>query len=347
MADSQTERSVFLRIYEWLKSAAGITIMLCIVVAILATIDKGAYVLVNTMVIGGMWALMATGLALGFSVMNVPNFAYGEFFMIGTLVAYFIITPLNSYLGQHPSAFLSVVGPLFAIFGATCAGGLAGAVVEKLVFHELRKRNRKQWFMNCFLLTVGLQIMFINAHQLIFGTDFKGIVRYWNVPAIQLAGVYISIERIFTFLLAIITMIIFWLFLKYSKIGKAIRAVSEDEEGALSVGINFNGIQTLTMALSCALAALAGATLLYMFPSTPTVGVVPLYYAWFVVILIGMGNIAGATAGGFIVALLEVLTRVYAGEGLEFVIPAGVMILILIIIPSGIFGAKVKTIWDQ
>jgi branched-chain amino acid transport system permease protein len=135
--------------------------------------------------------------------------------------------------------------------------------------------------------------------------------------------------------------------LKFSRIGRAIRAVSEDEAGALMVGIDFNSIQTLTMALSCALAALAGGTLLFMFPSTPTVGIAPLYYSWFVIIVVGMGNIAGAAVGGFIVALIQVLTRVYVGEGLEFVVPSALMIVILVVKPSGIFGAEVRGIWDQ
>ena len=113
------------------------------------------------------------------------------------------------------------------------------------------------------------------------------------------------------------------------------------------VGIDYNRIQTLTMALSCGLAALAGGTLLFMFPSTPTVGIAPLYYSWFVIIVVGMGNIAGAAVGGFVVALIQVLTRVYVGEGLEFVVPSAFMIVILVFKPSGIFGSEVRGIWDR
>ncbi len=113
------------------------------------------------------------------------------------------------------------------------------------------------------------------------------------------------------------------------------------------VGIDMNQIQTLTMALSCALAALAGASLLFMFPSYPTVGLVPLYVAWFVVIVVGLGNVAGAMVGGFIVALLQVLTAVYAGEGWGFVIPSALIIVILVFKPSGIFGGAVRGILEQ
>jgi len=113
------------------------------------------------------------------------------------------------------------------------------------------------------------------------------------------------------------------------------------------VGIDFNGIQTLTMALSGGLAAIAGASLLFMFPSYPTVGLKPLYVAWFVIIVAGLGNVAGAVVGGVIVALLQVLTAVYVGEGWGFVIPSALIIVILVFKPSGIFGSEVRGIWDQ
>ena len=333
--------------YASWKSPMVITLFITVAAALLASMDKGAYVFMNTIVIGGMWALMAMGLTLMFSVMNIPNFSYGEYFMIGTLAAYFIVTPLKRYVSLHPSGFLAVTAPLIAILGAACAGGLAGAVTERAVFYRLRKRTREQWLLNCFTLTVGLSVILINSHQLIFGTDFKGIVNYWDVDPIRLLGVSVSVERIFAFVLAVVTITLFWIFLKFSKIGRAIRAVSEDESGALMVGIDFDQIQTLTMGLSCGLAALAGGTLLFMFPSTPAVGIAPLYYSWFVVIIVGMGNIAGAGIGGFLVALVQVLTRVYVGEGLEFVVPSALMIAILVFRPSGIFGAQVRSIWDR
>ena len=347
MANFETGRSIFYHAFTGLRSAAGITIILTIVAAVLATIDKGAFILVNTVVTGGMWALLAIGLSLMFSVMNIPNFSYGEYFMIGTLSAYFIFTPLNNYLGENPNTFLTVVAPLIAVFGAMSVGVLAGAIIEKLVFYQLRKRTREQWLLNCFVLTVGLSVILINGHQLIFGTEFKGIVAYWDVPSVSFFNVYISVERIFAFFLAMIAMIIFWAFLKFSKTGRAIRAVSQDETGAQMVGIDLNGIQTLTMALSGGMAAIAGASLLFMFPSYPTVGLKPLYVAWFVVIVAGLGNVAGAVVGGFIVALLQVLTAVYAGEGWGFVIPSALIIVILVFKPSGIFGSEVRGIWDQ
>jgi branched-chain amino acid transport system permease protein len=343
----ESEPSMADRFFVWLKSPMVITVIISLASAALATLDKGTYVLLNTIVVGGMWALMAMGLTLMFSVMNIPFFAYGEFFMIGALAAYFIFTPIGNYLSSHSNVFLAWVAPLMAILGAAFVGGVTGGITERVVFFQLRKRTREQWLLNCFVLTVGLSVILINGHQLVFGTDFKGIVNFWDVPPVPFFGVSISVERIFAFFLAMVTIAVFWIFLKFSKTGRAIRAVSEDESGALMVGIDYNRIQTLTMALSCGLSGLAGGTLLFMFPSTPTVGIAPLYYSWFVIIVVGMGNIAGAAVGGFVVALIQVLTRVYVGEGLEFVVPSAFMIAILVFKPSGIFGAEVRSIWDR
>jgi len=129
--------------------------------------------------------------------------------------------------------------------------------------------------------------------------------------------------------------------------GRAMRAVSQDETGAQMAGIDLNRIFVLTMGLSCALAALAGAALLFMYPSFPDVGIQPLYLAWYVVILAGLGNVQGAIIGAFIVALLQTLAVYYVGLGWVDVLPTAFIILILLFKPSGLFGSEVKGVWEQ
>ena len=332
---------------EWFKSAAGITILLAILLAIVATIDRGPHVLVNTAITGGMLALVAIGLSLLLGVMNVASFVHGEFFMIGTLVAYFVFTPINKYLNQNPNETLAFVAPLFTIFCAMIAGGFAGAMAEIFCFAPMRRRSRENWVMNSFLLTVGMAVLLINGHLLIFGADFKGIVGYWTGAPITIMDVYISKDRAYAFLLSVIIIMLFWAFMKYTRLGRAIRAVSMDETGSLMVGINLAGILIFTMALGCALAATAGASLLFLYPSYPTVGLEALYMAWYIVILVGLGNILGAFTGGFLVALLKVTTVEYVGAGWDFVIPTALIILVLIFKPSGIFGSEVRGVLDQ
>lgn len=328
-------------------SAAGITILVSIAAAVISSIVSGPFILVTTIVTGGMWALMAAGLSLVFGVMNVVNFAHGELFMIGTLAAYFVFSPLSDYLRENPNPVLAAIAPLLAILAAIVAGALVGVVMEILVFRQLRKRTKEQWVMNAFLLTVGISVILINGVQLIWGTNFKGITRYWDMAPIQFGDVIISIDRFVAFLLAMVTMAAFWWFLRSTRIGRAIRAVSQDENGAQMVGIDLNRIQVLTMALSSALAAMAGGSLLFLFPSYPTVGLKPLYIAWYVVIIAGLGNVAGALVGGFIVALLQTLTGYYFGPGWEDVIPTAFIMLILLIRPSGLFGSEVRGVHEQ
>lgn len=338
--------SFYESITAWFKSAGGITVSIAVILMVLGTWDRGPYILVNTVVTGGMLGLVAMGLAIILGVLNIAQFAHGEYFMIGGLTAYYVITPLQAYLEAHPNAFLSMVAPFIAMILATLAGGLAGAVTERVCFNPLRKRSRANWVMNSFLLTVGISVILINGHQLLFGTEFKGITRYWN-GVVSIAGVFMSVDRVMAFILALVIVIGFWAFMKYSRTGQAIRAVSQDEMGALMVGINLELIMVLTMALGCAMASVAGASLLFMYPSYPTVGLEPLYMAWFVVILVGLGNVMGALIGGFMVSLLKVLTLEYIGAGWEFVVPSVIIILVLIFKPSGVFGSEVRGVLDQ
>ncbi len=343
----QVEKRIWERIFKWSGSAAGIAVIATVVVAVAATLDRGGYLLVNTVVTGGMLALVAMGLALVFGVMNIPMFAHGEYFMIGSLTAYYVFTPINNYITMHPDSALTFIGPLITIVAAMIVGALVGVASEVLVFSQLRKRSRENWVMNSFLLTVGLSVVLINAHQLFFGADFKGITRYWAGPPITVMDVFISRDRAMSFALAAIVVVVFWFFMTYTRTGRAIRAVSQDENGALMVGIGLKGILMLTMSLSCSLAAIAGASLLFMYPAYPSVGLEPLYMAWFVVILAGLGNVLGAVMGAFMVALLKVLTIEYIGSGWDFVVPSALIIVVLIFKPSGIFGSEVRGILDK
>ena len=329
------------------NTKAWIAIIITIVIAIAVGIDGGLSQVFNAIVTGGMWALLAVGLAIILGVMNVPNFAHGESFMVGAYVAYFVFTPINNHLANHPNKFLMVIGPFIGFFASLVAGFILGALIERLVFHPLRKRTRARWVMNAFLLTVGVSFILSYGTNLVLGPNFRGIPRYWDVKPVVIFGAHITVDRIVAFFVAMISIAIFWYFLKKTKTGRSIRAVSQDETGAELVGINIDFIHTLTFGLATALAALAGAALLFMFQAYPTVGLKPLYFAWYVVMLVGFGNVPGAIVGGFIVAFLQTATQQFTGIAWEDVIPTLVMMFILIVAPSGIFGSEVKGIQEQ
>jgi branched-chain amino acid transport system permease protein len=294
-----------------------------------------------------MWALLAAGLALVFGVMNIPHFAHGESFMVGSYVGYFVFTALNGYLKENPNSFLSFLAPNIGVLVALLIGMVLGAILERLIFAPLRKRTRTGWVMNTFLLTVGLSFVLVNGTTLVLGPNFRGIPRYYDVEPLEFLGVRVSVDRIWAFAIAIITIAVLTYFLQRTRTGRAIRAVSQDETGAEIVGINLNFIHTLTFSLATGTAGMAGAALLFMFQAYPTVGLKPLYFAWYVVMLVGLGNVYGAVVGGFLVALLQTATQQFIGIAWEDVVPTIVMIIILILVPSGIFGTEVKGIQEQ
>lgn len=283
----------------------------------------------------GLYTLMATGLSLLFGVMNIPNFAHGALYMLG---AYYAVLTYK-FLGLN--FFLTIV--LAAI-----SGFLIGVVLEKVFFYPLRQRAAKQrvWIMNSFLLTVGLSIVLQNAIQAIFGTKYRGIEKYWE-GGLKIAGSSISLDRIIGILIAGVAIGIFWFFLKKTTLGLAIQAVAQDETGAQTIGINLNNIHTLTFGLSSMLAGVAGATLLPLKAAYPAMGELPLFSSWFVVILVGLGNIAAVPMGAVIIGLIETISYYYMGAGWQRVITLLLIILLLLFKPRGLFGSDVKGIWER
>ncbi|HIC88392.1 MAG TPA: branched-chain amino acid ABC transporter permease, partial [Anaerolineae bacterium] len=286
-----------------------------------------------SLVRGGLFALMAVGLSLVFGVMNIPHFAHGEFYMLGAYAAFFAYRKWGLY-------------PLLVILIAGLIDFAVGAAVEKSVFYPLRRRSREGWIMNSFLLTVGLSFVLQNGVQAIWGAEYRGVTSYWK-GALQIGSLGISVDRAVAFLIAIVSIVVFWFFLQRTRTGRAIRAVAQDETGAKLMGINIDNVQTLTFALSSMLAGIAGASLLSINPAYPTVGLVPLYVSWYVVILVGLGNVAAAIPGGFIVGLLQTLSSYYLGVGWQDAASLAIIIVILLVRPAGIFGSEVKGVWER
>ena len=326
---------------------ATIVLVLTVLMAVVIGITAGAAQIVNSVVTGGILALLAAGLALVFGVMNIPHFAHGESFMVGAYVGYFTYTAITNAVPEGSNQALLTIAPILAVLAAGIFGLVLGVVVEKLVFAPLRHRTRTGWVMNTFLLTVGLAFVLINGTTLLLGPNFRGIPRYFAVPPLEFLGIRIAADRIFSFVISIIVIVALTFFMQRTRTGRAIRAVAQDETGAQLVGINLDFIHTLTFALATASAAMAGGALLYMFQAYPTVGLKPLYLSWYVVMLVGLGNVYGAIVGGFIVALLQTATQQFIGIAWEDVVPTIVMIIILIVVPSGIFGSEVKGVQEQ
>jgi branched-chain amino acid transport system permease protein len=291
---------------------------------------------------GGMYSLMAVGLALVFGVMNIANFAHGEFYMLGAFFGYFILQLTGKW------GLPIFVPPILCIAGAGICVGVVAAVIERTTFRALRRRSKGQWLMNTFLLTLGISIILQNGARLIWGGKYRGVTRMWRGQSLNwLFDWGLPPDRLISFLIAVLAIAGFVLFLNKTSTGRAIRAVSQDEIGASLVGVNLGRIHTLVFALSGLLAGMAGASLLSVTPAFPFMGTMPLYKSWFVLILVGMGSIGGSIVGGLILGLLESFATTYLsqylGSGSQEFICLAVIIGILLIKPNGIFGKSVKS----
>jgi branched-chain amino acid transport system permease protein len=283
---------------------------------------------------GGLYALMAVGLALVFGVMNICHFAHGEYYVIGAYAAYF----------AHVTYGLN---PIVAIMIAAMLSFIAGAVTEKLFFMPLRRLNKGEWIMNAFLLTAGLSVALQNTYKLVWGVRYRGVTQYWNASIEIFPGMAIAVDRLVALGIAIAAILALWFFLQKTSTGRAIRAVSQDERGAMLVGIKLDRIYTLTFALGSMFAGLGGASLLSLTPAYPYAGVKPLISSWFVVTIVGLGSVSGAIVGGFLVGVFESLSYYFLGQGWQDVASLGMLILLLLFKPSGLFGTKVKGVLER
>jgi len=284
--------------------------------------------LIGGLLRGGMYVLMAIGLSLVFGVMKVPNFAHGEFYMIGAYFSYF-------------ATVVWKLPPLVGFAVAAVGGFLIGAIIGKIVFEPLHNRSKTDWILNSFLVTAGLSFILQNSAQYLLGVNFKGVISLFK-GNLAFAGLNISYDRLIGFATALIVVGVFWLFLKKTRTGNAITAVSEHETGAMLVGINIKIIHILTFSLCCMLAAVAGAALISINPAYPTMGIQPLAKSWLVVILVGLGNLEATLVGGLMVGLIETFASFYFGTVWQDVICLSIIVLILVAKPSGLFGKAQK-----
>ncbi|NIR31337.1 MAG: branched-chain amino acid ABC transporter permease [Gammaproteobacteria bacterium] len=284
-----------------------------------------AEVLLQGFVRGSMYALMGVGLSLIFGIMGVKNFSHGELFMLGTYVMFFV-----SVLMGLP--FLA------GIIGAAVVLFLVGMLIERGLVEPLRKRAGRDWLLDSFVLTIGLMVLLQNLALIVFGSRRRGITQMVE-GSLQLGDIIISYERLVILAMATLTVVLLWAFIKYTSLGKAIRATSQDPESAQTLGIDINRVYTYTFGLGAALAGIAGALLISIFPAYPTVGFQPIIKSIAVVILGGLGNVPGAIAAGLLLGVIEAYTIFFMSAGWQQVMTALLVVLILMFRPYGLFSS--------
>ena len=278
---------------------------------------------INGLIVGLLYLLMAVGFTLVFGVMRMVNFAHGEFYMLGAMAAYYLTTFLKL-------PFLAAVGVSF--FGAIVFGGL----VEWLILQPFRRDE-----LNGMIVTIGLAMILQNGALILAGPDPL------SMPAVAegtlaLGGVVIPNSRIYVVVFALIVLALLYGFLRFSRPGRALRAVVEDFEIASIQGIRARVYYPLGFGLGVGLASIAGALMAPLFSVSPFVGSTPLLKAFIVVVLGGLGSIPGAIAGGFFLGILEAVAGGKISSGYRDAITFALLILVLWLKPSGLFIRKAR-----
>lgn len=318
-------------------------------------VTNGSYVttlLVNGLVIGCIYGLMALGLTLIFSILNVVSFAHGEFYMIGGMVVYYI-----------SAVWLPGVNPLVALVGAALVTALIGFLFERIFLQPMNTGQVERPGEYAILVTFGLAFFLQYLTLALVGPNPKKAPRFIEYPSfslppgsedpfldvtaatITILDISIPSTRVTAALIALVMLGILVWFLNYTWTGKALRAVSQDRQAAAVTGINPDRMNTMAFGLGAMLAGLSGASLVQVFSWVPWVGVQASGRSFVIIVLGGMGSLPGAFIGGLIVGLVEALGVgcIPDPQRAAAYIPAyGMIILTLVLLlkPTGLFGRE-------
>ena len=284
--------------------------------------------LINGISIGAVYAIIALGYTRVYGIAKMLNFAHGDVIMVGAYVSYCV----TSYLGLP-----AVVSILVAVIVCT----LLGIVIEGLAYKPLRGTPS----LAVLITAIGVSYFLQNAAQLIFGSapkNFKSIVTMKPLNLFG-GGLTITGEVLITIVICVAIMVGLTLFTSKTRIGKAMRAVSEDRAAAQLMGINVNQTISLTFAIGSALAAIAGVLLCSTVPTLmPTTGAMPGIRAFTAAVFGGIGSIPGAMLGGILLGIIETFSKAYISTQFSDAIVFSVLIIILLVKPAGLLGKQIQ-----
>lgn len=277
--------------------------------------------LLNGIITGGTYALLGIGLTLIFGIMNVVNFAHGEFYTLGAFMAFYFS-----------------VGAGVPFYSALALAILSGVLIGFLCERVLLKSIRTESIETSMLAMIGLWIFMQNTELLIWGGIPKTIPYPFPAKSYSVAAIFVHPIRLFVFGTAVAIILLTHLAIQRTKVGKAMRATFQDREVAALMGVNIDRIHAFTFALGSGLAAAAGALLGPVFIVYPTMGDLAALKSFAIVIMGGLGNFYGAIMGGLLLGVAESLGAAYISSGYKDGIGFIMIILILLFKPAGLFG---------
>lgn len=282
--------------------------------------------LINGISLGSVYAIIALGYTMVYGIARMLNFAHGDIIMVGGFTVFTIVTTL----GGSP-----VVGILASVVVCT----VLGVTIERVAYRPLRDASP----LAVLITAIGVSYLLQNVALLIFGSNARQFTSVITVPALKLAGGKLSISSvtIVTILSCIVIMAALMTFINKTKMGQAMLAVSEDRGAATLMGINVNRTISVTFAIGSALAAVAGVLLCSAYPSlSPYTGSMPGIKAFVAAVFGGIGSIPGAFIGGILLGIIENLAKAYISSQLSDAIVFSVLIIVLLVRPTGILGKK-------
>ena len=286
-----------------------------------------AQLLVDGIIRGCMYGLMAMGMALVFGIMGLINFAHGELFMIGAYIMYYVTVAAGLPAG------IGVIVAALSLFAA-------GIALERGLISPLRRRLGENWLVDGYVLTIGLLIVFQNLALVGFGARERGIATL--VPGrFHVGGVILTYERLTILIVALVTVAVFAAFMRYTFTGRAIRATAENHEAAQALGIDVRRSYTITFGIGAGLIGGVGGLLISIYPAMPTVGGDILLKGFVVVVIGGLGNVWAAMLAGPLLGIIESFSAVFASGGWQHVITSGLVLVVLALRPAGLFSKSV------
>ena len=281
--------------------------------------------LINGLQIGSVYALIALGYTMVYGIVKLINFAHGDIIMVG---AYAALLALN-FLGT--SFFWAAV--IIAV--AVCVA--MGVLIERIAYKPLRSSPR----ISSLITAIGVSLFLQNLAQKVFSATPRPFPSGVTAAPIALGGLSISLTTLLTIVISVVLMLLLQFVVKSTRVGKAMRAVSEDMGAAQLMGINMNTTISITFAIGCALAAIGAVLYCIAYPRVqPTMGSLPGLKAFIAAVLGGIGILPGAMLGGFIMGVAESLTKGYISSSLADAVVYGILIVVLLVKPAGILGKK-------
>ena len=284
--------------------------------------------LVNGLSLGSIYALIALGYTMVYGVLRLINFAHGDVYMLGAYVGYFLSRRLQAKEPSLTSAILVMLGSMIA-----CA--IFGLIIERLAYRPVRRASR----LTLLITAIGVSLFIENAAQLVFGPDPKFFPSLAPHRDFNVAGVHLTSEQLTVIGVSFLLMILLRFFIRKTRTGKAMRAVSFNLDAAKLMGISTDRIIATTFALGSALAAAGGVLIGMQIPKIdPLMGILYGLKAFVAAVLGGIGNVPGAVLGGLLIGTSEVMVVGYLSSTYRDAIAFGILILVLILRPQGILG---------